>query len=305
MQFFFEQVVAGLTVGAIYALLGLGFSLMFGVLRLLNLAHGDVFMVGAFIGYYVLTAFGGPDRLVVPVAVLLLLMLLAAGLGAGLLGLSIERFAFRPLRDAPRTSGLIASLGVSFILEYLVLLIFTANVRSYSASDFVSFSTGIQIGGLHIWLMRILVVAFALSLWVAVRLVIERTDLGNAIRAVAFDREAAAMMGINVNRTISIAFFVSSAVAGMTGVMFGLLFSQVWFQMGFTATLKGLTAAVIGGIGNLSGAVLGGFLIGLAESFTTGYISATYQDLIVFAILIVMMIVRPRGLLGRADLVKV
>ena len=133
MEFFFEQVVSGLTVGAIYALLGLGFSLMFGVLKLLNLAHGDVFMVGAFIGYYVLTALGGPDKLVVPVAVLLPLMLIAAGLGAGLLGLSIERFAFRPLRDAPRTSGLIASLGVSFILEYLVLLMFTANVRSYSA----------------------------------------------------------------------------------------------------------------------------------------------------------------------------
>ena len=153
--------------------------------------------------------------------------------------------------------------------------------------------------------MRILVVAFALSLWVVVRLVIERTDLGHSIRAVAFDREAAAMMGINVNRTISIAFFVSSVVAGMTGVMFGLLFSQVWFQMGFTATLKGLTAAVIGGIGNLSGAVLGGFVIGLAESFTTGYISATYQNLIVFGILIVMMIFRPRGLLGRSDVVKV
>jgi branched-chain amino acid transport system permease protein len=239
------------------------------------------------------------------VAVVIVLMLAAGGLGSGLLGLSIERFAFRPLRTAPRTSGLIASLGISFIIEYVVLLMFTANVRSYSASDFVSFSTGVRIGSLKIWLMRIIVVALAIALWFVVRALIERTELGHAIRAVAYDREAAAMMGINVDRTISLAFFVSSVVAGIAGVMFGLLFSQVWFQMGFTATLKGLTAAVIGGIGNLSGAVIGGFVIGLAEAFTTGYISATFQNLIVFGILIAMMLIRPRGLLGQAAVVKV
>jgi branched-chain amino acid transport system permease protein len=305
MHFFFEQLVSGLTVGAIYALLGLGFALMFGVLKVLNLAHGDVYMVGAFIGFYVLTSLGGPANLSVPVPIVVLLMLLAAGTGSGLLGLSIERFAFRPLREAPRTSALIASLGISFVLEYIVLLIFTANVRSYSASDFVPFSSGVQIGSLKIWTMRIFVLVLAVLLMFVLRALVERTRLGKAVRAVAFDREAAAMMGIDVDRTIATTFFISSAVAGIAGVMFGLLFSQVWFQMGFVASLMGLTASVVGGIGNMTGAMVGGLLIGLAEAFTTGYISATYQNLMVFGILIVFMLVRPNGLLGRPAVQKV
>jgi branched-chain amino acid transport system permease protein len=188
------------------------------------------------------------------------------------------------------------------MLEYLVFLIFSPNVRSYSASEFVPFSSGLQIGSLKIWTMRIFVIALAVAIMLVLRLLVDRSQFGKAMRAVAFDREAAAMMGIDVDRIISTTFFVSSFVAGIAGVMTGLLFSQVWFQMGFVATLKGLTASVVGGVGNMTGAMLGGFLIGLAEAYTTGYISATYQNLVVFGLLIVVMLVRPQGLLGRAEL---
>ncbi len=305
MAFFFQELVNGVTNGALYALVALGFSMVYGVLKLLNFAHGDLYMVGAFIGYFVIQWFGGPTALTIPVPLLLLIMfILAAGVVGGL-GVAIERFAYRPLRDAPRIAPLITAIGVSFFLENAALLLFGAQYRVYNTADFISLSSGIQIGSVTIDSVQIMVLVLGLVLMVGLRELVNRTKLGKQMRAVAADREAAEMLGINVNRTIAATFFLGSALAGVAGVMAGLLFNQVNNTIGFTAGLFAFTAAVVGGIGSLPGAMLGGLLIGLAQSFVTGYISSTYTNLLVFALLIVVMLVRPSGLLGRAQLQKV
>jgi branched-chain amino acid transport system permease protein len=305
MHFFVQELVNGLTQGALYALIALGYTMVYGVLKLLNFAHGDVYMIGAFIGYFVIQWFGGSTALVAPVPIVILCMFLVAGGGCGVLGVAIERFAYRPLRDAPRIAPLITALGVSFFLENTALLLWGASYRSYDTSAFVSFSSGIHIGPLNIDIMRILVIVLSVVLMFGLRLLVNRTALGRSMRAVAIDREAAEMMGINVDFTISATFFIGSVLAGVAGVMAGLVFNQIYTLMGFVAGLKAFTAAVVGGIGSIAGAVLGGFVIGLAESFITGYISSTFTNLLVFAILIIVMLVRPSGLLGRVQLQKV
>jgi branched-chain amino acid transport system permease protein len=302
---FFQQVVNGLTTGSLYALIALGYSMVYGVLKLLNFAHGDLYMIGAFVGYFMIQGFGGPAALVIPVPLLLLLMFVVAGAGVGALGVAIERFAYRPLRQAPRIAPLITALGVSFFLQNSVLLLFGSQTRLYNTSEFISFQSGIDIGSLHIDSVRIMIMTLSVVLMVALRLLITRTTLGKSMRAVATDREAAEMLGIDVDRTIALTFFVGSALAGVAGVMAGLVFNQVFNLMGFIAGLKAFTAAVVGGIGSVAGAVLGGLLIGLTEAFATGYISSTYTNLIVFGVLIAVMLVRPSGLLGRAPLQKV
>ena len=305
MAFFFQELVNGLTTGALYALVALGFSMVYGVLKLLNFAHGDLYMVGAYIGFFVIQWFGGAQHLTIAVPLLLLIMfVLAAGLVGGL-GVAIERFAYRPLRDAPRIAPLITAIGVSFFLESAALLLFGAQYRVYNTSDFISLSSGIQIGSVTIDSVQILVLVLGLALMAGLQLLVNRTRLGRQMRAVAADREAAEMLGINVNFVITATFFLGSALAGIAGVMGGLLFNQVTATIGFIAGLKAFTAAVVGGIGSIPGAMLGGLLIGLAESFVTGYISSTYSNLIVFGILIVVMLLRPTGLLGRAQLQKV
>jgi branched-chain amino acid transport system permease protein len=305
MTKFIQELVNGLTQGGLYALVALGYSMVYGVLKLLNFAHGDLYMIGAFVGYFVLQWFGGPTALVAPVPVVLLAMFLVSSVGVGGLGVAIERFAYRPLRDAPRIAPLITALGVSFLLENTMLLLFGASYRDYNTSAFIPFSTGIHIGGVHIWIVQIMVIVLSVVLMAGLQVLVNRTRLGRQMRAVASDREAAEMLGINVDYTISATFFLGSALAGIAGVMAGLAFNNIYTLMGFILGLKAFTAAVVGGIGSIPGAMLGGFLIGIAESFITGYISSTYTNLIVFGILIVFMIVRPRGLLGKVQLQKV
>jgi branched-chain amino acid transport system permease protein len=305
VAFFFQELVNGVTTGALYALVALGFSMVYGVLKLLNFAHGDLYMVGAFIGFFVIQWFGGPTKLTIPVPLLLVIMFVLAAVLVGGLGVAIERFAYRPLRDAPRIAPLITAIGISFFLENSALLLFGAQYRVYNTSDFISFSSGIQIGSVSIDAVQIMVLALGAALMVGLRLLVNRTRLGKQMRAVAADREAAEMLGINVNFTIAATFFLGSALAGVSGVMAGLLFNQVNNTMGFTAGLFAFTAAVVGGIGSIPGAMLGGLLIGLAQSFVTGYISSTFTNLLVFGLLIVVMVLRPTGLLGRAQLQKV
>jgi branched-chain amino acid transport system permease protein len=305
MDFFVQQLVNGVTLGSVYALIALGYSMVYGILKLLNFAHGEVYMFGAFIGYFVLTALGGADSPMLPVAPLLILVFLAGMLGAGLLGVVIERFAYRPLRNAPRIAPLISAIGVSFFLQASALLLFSAQFRTYDTPQLIPFSTGIEAGPLRISLVRILVIGSAVFLMIALTLLVSRTRLGKAMRATSYDREAAAMMGIDVDRVIVATFLIGSALAGAAGVMVGLVFERVFHFMGFVAGLKGFTAAVIGGIGNIPGAMLGGLVIGLAEAFTASYISSTFQNLIVFGILIVVMLVRPTGILGSPVLTKV
>ena len=305
MGFFFQELVNGLTTGALYALVALGFSMVYGVLKLLNFAHGDLYMVGAYVGFFVIQWFGGPSALSIPVPLLLVIMfVLAAGLVGGL-GVAIERFAYRPLRDAPRIAPLITAIGISFFLENAALLLFGAQFRLYNTADFISLSSGITIGSVTIDSVQIMVLVLGLLLTVGLRELVNRTKLGKQMRAVAADREAAEMMGINVNFIIAATFFLGSALAGVAGVMGGLLFNQVTPTIGFIVGLKAFTAAVVGGIGSLPGAMLGGLLIGVAESMITGYVSSTYTNLFVFALLIVVMLVRPSGLLGQAQLQKV
>jgi branched-chain amino acid transport system permease protein len=301
---FLQQLVYGLSLGCVYALIALGYTMIYGVLKLLNFAHGDVYMVGAFIGYGVLSLAGGPAGVGVPVPLLLLGMVAAAALGCGVLGVAIERYAYRPVREASRVAPLITALGVSFFLQASMLLLFGARVRQYSADEFIDTGKGITVGSVHVSIVRILVVAAAVALMVALALLVKRTRLGKSMRAVAVDREAAEMVGIDVNRTIVAAFLIGSALAGVAGVMTGLMFSRTWHLMGFVAGLKGFTAAVVGGIGNIPGAMLGGVLIGVSEAMVTSYVSSTFTNLIVFGLLIAVMLVRPSGLLGRAEIAR-
>jgi len=305
MSFFFQELVNGITTGALYSLVALGFSMVYGVLKLLNFAHGDLYMIGAYVGFFVIQWFGGAANIGIPVPLLLAIMfLLAAGVSGGL-GVAIERFAYRPLRDAPRIAPLITAIGISFFLENAVLLLFGAQYRIYNTPEFISLSSGIRIGSVTIDTVQIMVLVLSAALMAGLQLLVNRTTWGKQVRAVAADREAAEMLGINVNFTISMTFFLGSALAGVAGVMGGLLFNQVTNTIGFIIGLKAFTAAVVGGIGSLPGAMLGGLLIGLAESFTIGYISSTYSNLLVFALLIIVMLVRPSGLLGQAQLQKV
>ena len=302
---FVQLVVNGLTVGSVYALIALGYSMVYGILKLLNFAHGEVYMIGAFIGYGVLTAFGGAFNLSIPVILLIGLMFGAAMLGSGLLGVVIERFAYRPLRNAPRIAPLISALGVSLFLQSTALLLFGVQFRSYDTYEYVDLTRGIHEGPLNISITQILVILTSIALMIALTLFVSRSKVGKAMRAVSYDREAAAMMGIDVDRVIVTAFFVGSALAGAAGVMVGIVFFSINHLMGFIAGLKGFTAAVVGGIGSLPGAMLGGLVIGLAEAFSGGYLSTRFQDLYVFLILIAVILFRPTGLLGKADIRKV
>jgi branched-chain amino acid transport system permease protein len=305
MAFFLQELVNGISTGALYALVALGFSMVYGVLKLLNFAHGDLYMIGAFTGYFVIQWFGGPAALAIPVPLLLVIMfVLAAGLVGGL-GVAIERFAYRPLRNAPRIAPLITAIGISFFLENSVLLLFGGQTRVYNTPNFISLASGINIGRVTIDTVQIMVIVVGALLMIGLQLLVNRTKLGKQMRAVSADQEAAEMLGINVNFTIAATFFIGSALAGVAGVMAGLMFNQVTNLIGFIAGLKAFTAAVVGGIGSIPGAMLGGLLIGVAESFITGYISSAYTNLFVFALLIVVMLARPSGLLGRAQLQKV
>jgi branched-chain amino acid transport system permease protein len=306
---FVTELVAGVSHGSVYALIALGYSMVYGILKLLNFAHGDVYMVGSFIGFGIITVFGGPLNLDVSVWLMLFLMFFCAMLGGGLLGVMIERFAYRRLRNAPRIAPLITALGVSFFLENAAQLVLGAQYQSYNSFSWKNSAIALEHFGLPahavISYAQVIVIVGTVVLMVLLTLFVQRSQLGKAMRATSFDREAAAMMGIDVDRVIVATFFIGSALAGAAGVFNGIAYQQVWPYMGFQAGLYAFIAAVVGGIGNLPGAVLGGLVIGLAQAFSIGYLSSTFSDAIVFAILIAVMLVRPSGLLGRAAVQKV
>ena len=306
-HYFFDSLVAGLTLGSLYALLAIGYSMVYGILKLLNFAHGEVFMIGSYIGYFVLTALGGATTPKVSIPVLFLLMFAAAMVGSGLLGIAIERFAYRPLRHAPRIAPLISALGVSFFLQQLATLLFGSVPKQYDTFSLHdgSLFNRITIGNFEIQYMQLFVIVSAFVLMVALTQLVARTKVGRAMRATSFDLEAASMMGIDIDRVIVFTFFVGSALAGASGVMNGLIYQNVNPYVGFNAGLKAFTAAVVGGIGSIKGAMFGGLTIGVAQSFATGYLSSAYQDVIVFVLLVVILLVRPTGLFGTPALQKV
>ena len=301
-SYLLDQLVAGLTLGSLYGLMAIGYSMVYGVLKLLNFAHGEVFMIGAYIGYFVLVALGGAAAPVVPVALLIILMLAAAMIGAGVLGVAIERFAYRPLRKAraPRIAPLISALGVSFCLQQLASIFFGTAYKQYNPFGLSggTLTTPWHLGSLEVSWMQVIVILttafFMLVLWQLVT----RTQIGRAMRAASFDLEAASMMGIDVDKVVVFTFFVGSALGGAGGVMNGLYLSNVFPLVGFNVGLIAFTAAVVGGIGSIPGAMVGGLVIGLLKAFAIGYWSSAYQDVIVFCILILVLLIRPSGILG-------
>jgi branched-chain amino acid transport system permease protein len=304
---FIQLTLNGLTEGSTYALIALGYTLVYGVLKLLNFAHGDVFMVGSFIGFGVLQLLGGSSDPAVPTWLLITTITVAAMGGCAILGVAIERFAYRPLRDAPRIAPLISALGVSFLLANSMQLLFGAQQRDYSMFSLHGgslFLRGFEIEDVHVPLIRIITITVAFVLMIALWLMVTKTRTGKAMRAVSFDREAAAMMGIDIDRVIVFTFVLGSALAGAAGVMFALRVPTT-ASIGFLAGLKGFTAAVIGGIGSIPGAMAGGLILGLAEAYTAGYWTTTWSDLAIFSVLIGFMLFRPSGLFGRAGISKV
>jgi branched-chain amino acid transport system permease protein len=294
-----QTVINGLTLGSVYALIALGYSMVYGILKLLNFAHGDVYMIGAYIGYAVLVLLVPVSGPLVPLPVVILLMLLLAMVGCGLIGVTIERFAYRPLRNAPRIAPLISALGVSFILQNLIQLTVSARPLSYGSGTLIPVDSGLGIGDMRVHTARLLVLGTTLMLMLALTYFVRSTRLGRAMRAVAMDIDAAAMMGVNVDRVIMATFLIGSALAGVAGVLVGIVFFSIQHTMGFLAGLKGFTASVVGGIGNIPGAVVGGLLLGMAEAFASVYISVTFKDAIAFIILVIVLLIKPSGLLGR------
>jgi len=294
-----QQSINGLCLGAMYALLALGFTLVYGILELINFAHFNVFMVGSFIGLWTLQAFGLSGRDVIltgpSLAAVLFLALLATMLVSGALGVLIERLSLRPLRQVQGTAAMITTIGVSIILFNVVLLAVGADSKNYpDPLPQVAF----RVGGAVLRLNDVLIWLLALLLMAGLHLLVRRTRLGRAMRATAEDREAAEMMGVDVDRVIMAAFFLGSALAGASGLIFGLYYHFTSFLIGFTTGLRAFTAAVLGGIGNLQGAMVGGVLIGLMEAASAQFIAAAWSDVIIFSILVIVLVLRPSGLFG-------
>ncbi len=294
MEQFFQQLTNGLAVGGIYALIALGYTMVYGVLKLINFAHGDLFTIGAYLGLTLLTALELTDR-IGPFVGVLLLAIMVMGL-VGIVGIVLERTAYRPLRESPRLSAVVSALGASIFLQNTVMLIYGARFRVYP-QDILP-KVVIDIFGMPVPLMRILILLTSVIMMLALYFFIQKTRIGTAIRAAAIDQGAARLMGINVDRVIMIVFLIGPALGGAAGLMVGLYYGQIKFTMGWIYGLKAFTAAILGGIGNIPGAMVGGILLGVIEALGAAYISIAWKDAIAFCVLILILIVRPTGLLG-------
>ena len=300
MSEFLQFLLKGISVGSLYALLALGYTMVYGILSFINFAHSDVFMLGAFLSWRLGVAFGWMHPSL-PQVTGLLLMAMAL---CAIVGFLIERLAYRPLRRAPRLNVLITAIGVSLLLENGGQLIFGKSVVQFPQVTEHSFT----IGGVTVRTVEVAAVATAIALMLALQTLVYRTKVGRAMRAVSIDHNVAGLMGINVDGIVSFTFMVGSALAAAGGLLVGLTYGQLkqpadssWVLYG----LKAFVAAVIGGIGNVPGAMLGGLVLGLAEQFVAGYVSTTFRDAIAFGLLIVILLVRPAGLLGRRVVEKV
>jgi branched-chain amino acid transport system permease protein len=295
-----QQVINGVSLGAMYALLALGFTMVYGIIELINFAHFNVFMVGSFVGMWVLEALGftGQSRVLygLPLIGVLALALIGTMIASGVLGVVIERLALRPLRNVPGTAPMITTIGVSCILFNIVLLTTGADSKNY-ANPMPPIRW--EMGEVVLRLREVLLWGLSIILMVGLHVFVRRTKMGKAMQATAQDQEAARMVGVNVDRVVVITFFLGSALAGAAGFVFGLYYNYTSFIIGYTAGLRAFTAAVLGGIGNIPGAMLGGIIIGLIESLGGQYIAVRWTDVIIFSILVLVLVFRPSGLLGR------
>jgi len=301
MEQFFQQLTNGLAVGGIYALIALGYTMVYGVLKLINFAHGDLFTLGAYLGLTLLTSLGLRGALG-PVLAVLVLALMVMGL-VGVVGALLERTAYRPLRESPRLSAVVSALGASIFLQNTIMLIYGARFQVYP-QDILP-RAAVTLFGVSVPLMRVIIVVASVVLMAALYLFIQRTRVGTAIRAAAIDQGAARLMGIDVNRVILLVFLFGPALGGVAGLMVGLYYGQINFTMGWVYGLKAFTAAILGGIGNIPGAMVGGILLGVIEALGAGYVSMAWKDAIAFVVLIGILIVRPTGLLGERVAEKV
>jgi branched-chain amino acid transport system permease protein len=293
MRQFVEQLTNGLAVGSIYALIALGYTMVYGVLKLINFAHGDLFTYGAYLGMTLLSSLLLQDRLGLGLG-LLVLALMVMGLVA-VVGVILERAAYRPVRDSPRLSAVVSALGASIFLQNALMLIYGARYQVYP--DILP-QTALSIFGLHVPLVRLAVVLASLAMMALLFVFVQKTRVGTAIRATAIDPSAARLMGIDVNRVIRLVFVIGPALGGAAGLLVGLYYGQIGFTMGWTYGMKAFTAAILGGIGNIPGAMLGGLILGVVEAMGAGYLSVAWKDAIAFLVLILILIVRPSGLLG-------
>ena len=293
MNFVLQQFINGLTVGGIYALIALGYTMVYGVLRLINFAHGDLCIFGAFIGLTTLTA-GVFSGLSAPM--LMALAFVIAVIAAAVAGTLLERLAYKPLRRAHRLSPMVSALGASMMIENGIMLIWGPNVRVFPTNLLPD--TTWHFGGAYLSFVQLLIMVGAFVLMFALYFFVHHTRLGTAIRAAAIDQDAARLMGINVNRVIAIVFVIGPALGAVGGLFIGLYYRQTYFSMGWSYGLNAFISAIIGGIGNIPGAMLGGLLLGLFNVFAAGYVSSSWQDAITFALLIAILMVRPSGLLG-------
>jgi len=296
-----QQVINGVSLGAMYALLALGFTMIYGIIELINFAHFNVFMVGSFIAMWILELTGliGQKTILVgfPLVGVLLLALVGTMLLSGAIGVLIERLALRPLRGVPGTAAMITTIGVSYILFNLILLTVGADAQNFpNPMPRVRWA----FGGVELQLREVLLWLVAFLLMAGLHVFVRRTKMGKAMQATAQDQEAARMMGVEVDKVVMIAFFLGSALAGAAGLIFGLYYNYTNFTIGYTAGLRAFTAAVLGGIGNIPGAMLGGIIIGLIESLGGQLLAVRWTDVIIFSILVIVLVFRPTGLFGRA-----
>ena len=282
---FWQQMVNWINLGVMYALLAIGYTMVYGIIKLINFAHGEIFMCGAFFTWWFMTALSIPF----PIAALIGIMF------STLVGLSVERIAYRPLRKAPRFAVIISVLGMSIFLQNMARVVWGAEFQTF---DFEFGVAPIIIGNVVIPFKKVFILMVSVILMVALSLYVKKTYLGKAMRATAADSEAAEMMGINVNAVIVLTFAIGSALGAVAGILFAINYNSIDPFMGFNAGLKAFTAAVLGGIGNIYGAMLGGILLGIFEGIGAGYVSSMYRDAFAFGVLILVLIFRPEGLLG-------
>lgn len=281
-----QQLINGLILGSVYALLALGYTMVYGIIKLINFAHGDIYMMGAFIGYFLITKY----HMNFFVALVLTMVL------AAILGVVIEFLAYRPLRNSTRIAALITAIGVSFFLEYSMVRLVGANKHAFPQT---LATVKYNLGPVSVTNVQLIILGVSIFLMLALQFIVQKTKMGKAMRAVSVDSDAAQLMGINVNSTISFTFALGSALAGAGGVLIGLYYNSVDPLMGMVPGIKAFVAAVLGGIGIIPGAAVGGFMIGLLETFSVSIGLASYKDAVVYAVLIIILLVRPAGILGK------